>query len=1457
MNPTVHETAPLDVALHQALTLFNARRYPEMENLARLLVEAHPDSGSAWKMLGASLQLQGKAALTALQKSTELLPDDAVAHNNLCVALCDLGRPDEALASCNQALQLKPDFAEAHYNLGNILLDLAQTNDAVASYRRALQIKPRYADAHCNLGNALRDLGQLDASMKSCLQALEIQPDHPEAHNNLGLALTDLGRPTDAVVSYLRALHINLDQAKVHNNLGVALQSLGQPDSAVASYRRALQIKPDYAEAHCNLGTALQDLGKLDDAIANYHRALEIKPRLAEAHGNLGNALRSLGRIEDAIASYRQALKFNPDYAETHSNLGNVFNDLGQFDDAVASYSRALQIKSNIAETHSNLGNALQSLGHLDEALASHVRAIGIKPDYPEAHNNLGNALKDLGQLDSAAASYCRALQLRPDFAAAHSNLLFTLNYHPDKSGEEIFADYIEYDKQFGLPHRGTWRAHGNNRDTRRRLKVGYVSPDFCRHSIRHFLEPLLAHHDKAAVEIYAYAELLRGDEVTARYQGYADHWVPTVGMSDAALAERIRADGIDILVDLAGHTANNRLQAFARKPAPVSLSWLGFGYSTGLTAVDYLLTAEASIPTGSEALFSEMPWRLETPSCAYRPAEGMGQVSPLPAAARGYITFATLTRAVRINHRTISVWSALLKRVDGARLVIDSQNFQSAATQDALTEKFAEHGIRRERLEIGFHSPPWDVLRGIDIGLDCFPHNSGTTLFEMLYMGVPFVTLAGRPSVGRLGSSILHGLGHPEWIAGTEDEYVEIAAALAADLPPLASLRAGLRGAMQTSPLMDEAGFARKVEAAYLEMFGKWVRSTHVIESRANQSLPQNECDRLLMLFNAGQHEQLEILANQLLVQSPDAGFAWKMLGASLIVQDKAALPALQRAEELLPDDAEVHSNLSIALQILGKLDLAVASCYRALQIEPDFAEAHYNLGNVLKDLEKFEDAAASYRKALQIKPDYSQAQYNLGNALKALGQLDHAAASYRKVLQNKPDYAKAHSNLGNILAELGQHDHAVASFRRALQHSPNLSVAHNNLLFTLNYHPDKLGEEIFAEYLEYDKQFGLPHRGTWCAHGNSRDTRRRLKVGYVSPDFCRHSTRHFLEPLLAHHDKAAVEIYAYAELHRGDEVTARYQGYADHWVPTVGMSDAALAERIRADGIDILVDLAGHNARNRLLAFARKPAPVSLSWLGFGYTTGLSAMDYLLADEASIPTGSEALFSETPWRLETPSYVYRGVQGMGEINPLPAAASGYVTFGTLTRAVRINHRTIRVWSALLKRVDGARLVIDSLNFKSTTMQGALAEKFATHGIGRERLEIGYHSPPWEILRNIDIGLDCFPHNSGTTLFESLYMGVPFVTLAGRPSVGRIGSSILQGLGHPEWIAGTEDEYVEVAATLAADLPRLASLRAGLRAEMETGPLMDEAGFARKVEAAYRAMFRNWTAGMDAKTTS
>jgi protein O-GlcNAc transferase len=607
---------------------------------------------------------------------------------------------------------------------------------------------------------------------------------------------------------------------------GNALREQGHLQEAVQCYRQALALAPNDVGALVNLGFVLSELEQYVEARPPLEKAVLLDPKQDDALYILGTIERATGNPDQAIERFASTLALKPDFSLCRLELCRLLFERGRADEAKQVVQAGIAIEPTSADLHFYLGNLHHEARELDAAVESFQKALTLQPDYVEVHNNLGNTYLAQGELEASLKAYQKVISLDPNYQNAHSTMLFPLNYHPDLGANEIFAAYRAYDAHIGLPLRATWRAHDNDRNVTRRLRVGYVSPDFYEHAVRFFLEPLLANHDKAAVEIFAYAELDKEDSTTTIYRRYADHWTSTMDLSDDALAERIRFDRIDILVDLAGHTAKNRLGVFARKPAPVSLSWLGYGYTTGLGAVDYFLTDGASAPHGSESLFAEKPWRLRTPAYAYRPAARMGSVSELPAQTRGFVTFGTLTRAVRINHRSIRVWSEILERVAGARLVVNSTSFREPAMQDRLVEKFAAQGVQSDRLEIGFQTPPWDVLRGIDIGLDCFPHNSGTTLFESLYMGLPYVTLAGRPSVGRLGSSILVGVGHPEWIANSEDEYVDKCVALASDVPALAALRAGLRAQLRASALLDEVGFARRVEAAYREMFARWAAS-------------------------------------------------------------------------------------------------------------------------------------------------------------------------------------------------------------------------------------------------------------------------------------------------------------------------------------------------------------------------------------------------------------------------------------------------------------------------------------------------------------------------------------------------------------------------------------------------------------------------------------------------------
>jgi len=678
------------------------------------------------------------------------------------------------------------------------------------------------------LSMALKQMGR-DVDALAAMRKVEaLTPNDFEVHFNLGILLDGLGRQDEAEVSYRRALQIKPNYAETHYNLGNTLKGMGRLAEAESCYRRALKIKPDYAEAHTNLGAVLQDLGKLDGAVASYRRALAIKPDYAETHYNLGMALQDLGRLDDAVASYRRALAIKPDYAEAHYNLGAALHDQGQLDAAVASCRRALAIKPDYAEAHNNLGNSLRDLGQLDDALVSCRRALEIKPDYAEAHYNLGITLQYLGQLDGAVASYRRALAIKPDFAIAHSSLLFIHNYLSDQPAAISLAEALRFGdlaSRKARPHTD-WR---NVPEPGRCLRVGLVSGDLRNHAVGYFVEGVLAALASDAsgrLELFAYPSYFHIDALTERIKACCQGWHSVVGLSDESLAQRIRDDGIDILIDLSGHTAYNRLPLFAWKPAPVQASWLGYFATTGVAAIDYLIADPWTAPEAEEAHFTEKIWRLPETYLCFTPPDGDIQVSALPAISNGYITFGCFNNLTKMNDAVVALWARLLQAVPESLLFLKTIQLGEATVRQSVANRFAAHGIDAGRLILEGAAPRAELMaayRRVDIALDPFPYPGGTTSIEGLWMGVPVLTLAGERFLSHIGESILKNAGLPEWIAADADDYVARAVSFANDLQRLAALRSGLRQQVLASPLFDAPRFARHFEAALRGMWTQW----------------------------------------------------------------------------------------------------------------------------------------------------------------------------------------------------------------------------------------------------------------------------------------------------------------------------------------------------------------------------------------------------------------------------------------------------------------------------------------------------------------------------------------------------------------------------------------------------------------------------------------------------------
>jgi predicted O-linked N-acetylglucosamine transferase (SPINDLY family) len=673
-------------------------------------------------------------------------------------------------------------------------------------------------------GMAYNQAGQLAEAEAIYRQILAKQPDNADALHMLGTVAPQTGRPDLAIQLIARATGINPNVADYHNNLGNALCEKRRFDDAIAAFGHALRLRPDFFKAHNNLGNAFRDTGLLDEAIAAYGEALRLKPDYAEAHNNLAVALRDQGLFDQAIAACRQALTIRPDFAEACNTLGNILRDKGLLDEALTACRNAVRLKPNLADAHYSLGSILCDKGLLDEAVAACRHAILLKPDFAEAYNNLGDVLSDQGLLDDALGYFDRAHALAPQTPGPLANRIYTLAFHPGYDPTQILRECTLWDDLYGKPLRPSATRHSNNHDPNRRLRIGYVSPDFRNHCQSFFMTPLLSSHDRERFEIHCYSSVVRPDSITRRLEQLVDVWHNALGHSDAQLAEIIRADGIDILVDLTMHMHRGRPLLFARKPAPVQIAWLAYPGTTGLRAIDHRLTDPYLDPPGrNDADYAEASIRLPDTFWCYDPLTDEPQVNQLPASENGHVTFGCLNNYSKVNEPVLALWVKVLSALNDSQLLLLTP--EGSARQRAL-EAFASHKIEPHRIQFVPFRPRPEYLQTyhrVDIGLDTFPYNGHTTSLDSYWMGVPVVTLVGQTVIGRAGLSQLTNLHLPELIAKTPQHYVEIAIGLAKDLPRLAELRRTLRPRMRASPLMDAPRFARDIEAAYRQMWQSW----------------------------------------------------------------------------------------------------------------------------------------------------------------------------------------------------------------------------------------------------------------------------------------------------------------------------------------------------------------------------------------------------------------------------------------------------------------------------------------------------------------------------------------------------------------------------------------------------------------------------------------------------------
>jgi predicted O-linked N-acetylglucosamine transferase (SPINDLY family) len=820
---------PSDTLQH-AIRIHQAGQFPQARELYRAILAGDPQNAGAHHFLGMLEHQTGnlQTALDHLQSAVHLDPNQGFYLVNYANLLKDMGRPEDSERAYLRAAELQPNDPITPYNLGYLYQLWGKWPQAQACYRQSVELDARFLPGWNKLAATHLRLDQVAEAEQAARKALELAPDLAAGWFHLADCQ---GRAKDwpaSRASLEKAIQLQPVFPEAHNNLGMACKELGLKEQAVRCYQTALAQDPTLADPCFNLGRFAEDAGDHEQAFHWLAKALQVDPSNPQAHFSMGNFLVKMGREQEGASHLRQAVTLKPDFAEALNNLGNVLLSLRQHEEGLEAFQKAIATRPDYHEAYANLGNLHREAKYPDLAEEALLQSIRLKPDFAAAHSNLGNAFFDQGKIDQAIASYKKGIDLGQDDQEFVPNYLFALNYSTRLTAAEIGVEHRRLCAQKYDALGRNAPPHANTREPGRRIRIGYVSPDFWMHPVARFMLPLLQHHSRDEVEVYAYYTRLHRDGITEECRKRVDHWRETHGKSEEEVAELIRRDQIDILVDLTMHARDCKPGLFARKPAPVQVSYLAYGGTTGLEAIRYRLTDIHLDPPGQPTPgFHEEPLRL--PVCWWNyqvppePHVRMPEVQPPPCLKNGYITFGSLNNFVKLNPVTRDSWARLVASVPGSHLIL---HMKESRIRKEVLAFFEERGVHPDRVHIiGYQDGPNYIrtYHTMDIALDPFPFAGGTTTFDALWMGVPVVTLTGDRPVGRGGLSILSTLGHPEWVGKDIEDYIRVGRELAADPARLATLRANLREEISASPLMDSPRFAREVEKHFREIWRRW----------------------------------------------------------------------------------------------------------------------------------------------------------------------------------------------------------------------------------------------------------------------------------------------------------------------------------------------------------------------------------------------------------------------------------------------------------------------------------------------------------------------------------------------------------------------------------------------------------------------------------------------------------
>lgn len=1120
----------------------------------------------------------------------------------------------------------------------------------------------------------------------------------------------------------------------------------------------------------------------------------------------------------------RAAIRKRPDFAGAYQNLGRILFYRLRLDESEEQFRKALECDPDDCKTMAFLAFILATKERYREALDLCYQALAIDPALGQVYSTISGIMMAFGKTAEAIMYTQKALKCKKDFGG-HSSLLFALNVMPEITQQEIYEESIAWGQMHTARFIRRAREHFNTIHSNRKIRIGYVSGDFRMHPVGYHLRPVLAAHDKQRFEIYLYNAFPRCDEMTEEFSKYADCYWDISLLPDEKVAEMIRRDGIDILVDLSGHTGYHRLMLFARRPAPVQVSWLGYFNTTGMEAIDYLLSDAITIPPADDCYIKEKVIRLPDCRFCYQAQPYTPEVVSLPALRNGYITFGSFNAIHKMSYEVISLWSRVLLAVPNSRILLKSKSFIDESVKTDFVERFRCFGVTQDRIELRCKSPHAEMLAeygDMDISLDTFPYNGGATTCEALWMGVPVVTLSGGTPISRQSKSYLYTIGYPEWVADTAEDFVRIAALLADDTDALQNIRMGLRNKVNVSPLCNGKQFTTNLEAVYVQIWRKWCEETNIVElSSINTRKFSTEelYDAAMIFLKDGEPGKAESLFRRVLKRSPHHLRALNGCGRSL--------------------------------EIMGRFGEALRLYMHALRMDAGFIDTYINIGCFYLDRADFIAARKILRRGTLIQPDNIDILLNLGICCRHVGLLEEADRAFRHVLRVDEKNINAVGQMAILSGMRGEISFSLNMLSQASTENPDNDRLLSARMALLQYDESCTQSELLSLSREYGNILS-GNKFISRTYPPLDINKQQLRIGFMSADFKYHPVGMLLSSFIKDYDHSCLSIVCYNK-NSGppDALTTWFKANTDGWLDVNGMSDDYVAECIFRDGIDILVDLNGHTdiINNFLPIFARTPAPVQATWLGYGHTTGVLGIDYIIADRNFIRPQDEQWFVETPRYLPHNRFCFTPPTPCPEVVDAPFVENGYVTFGSFNNIAKYSDHVIKIWSRLLLEIPKSRLILKFKSLQDVETRLRICSKFEKFGVSPRRIEFRTESGLFFMMAefgDVDICLDPFPFTGGMTSLLSLWMGVPVVTMAGELPIGRQTKSFLDSVGLEFLVARNDDEYVSCVLSLVNYPGKLREIRTNLREIMIKSPLCDSTTYSEALKQMFFQMWRD-----------